>query len=674
MASNVVLTFDNILVVDKTLIITFDIGGGNSLVCTETFKDDRIASYQTTIGPTTSIQASEYIIAWNYDWRDEGDSGNLLAFKNANSVTITLGNDAWQVTSVTGTAVSGADVSYVINNDPVEDEKTVDISGWTLHASPCISIYADIDVTGGNDIYDVYLDGVLVQSAQTTPLQVLTTRGLPQLLKIIDTLGAVIDEQIIRPPSKILESQIELTTQVLSGGTTVTVAPLTVHTALLPLEYKLEGGVYSASNVFAGLAAGTFTVYVKDVFGCETTKEFVLDGVSEVVNTVFSMSDINPIRYAKVETGKKNHKNTLSCHEVRQLKYPFFHRYLDADTPVTQFKTNAAYINAYTIDPDLNQIGLTPIKMTENTGLEAKSTSTYFDLGSGRSAIYFGVVDILNVLTDAVDDTIDFGFTLPEWADTIGDIVNIEGIGDVAIDNIGYSDFYDAFILEFALAYSGVAVTKKVYAQYNIQPYEVYEFATIMSAQPDLFNVVLEVGTDSGNIEYCVISEKIKKVVDYDNLYDIDYYDSANKGGMVYQTGVQHKIRLEGISDYVGEQETEGYDGDTDYFITNNVVYDSQNFTFFRLTGEMCAKLRLIVTHETLIINGLSYRLSESPEITTNKNNNLKTFSVNLKRSGDLFLTDEQEIIVGTAESDSIAAALEASKGKSLLLWTKLNG
>jgi hypothetical protein len=672
--SNAVITFDTIPAVDETLIITINIGGGDTIVCTETFKTQRIGSWQTTIGGTTTLQAELYMEAWNLDWQHQGWLFNLSATQASNDVTIGMQNAAWQFVSVTGTAVTGGSVSFVINNDPVEAENSAEVSGWTLHGSPCVNIYADIDVTGGNSIYDVYTDGVLVQSAQTTPLQVLATRGQPQTMSIIDTLGSPVAEFVIYPPPKILESQITLTVEVFASGTTVTVDPIVAVTPVHPLEYKLDGGVYGSSNVFSGLAADTYTLYVKDAFGCEVTKDFVLDGLTGVSNVVFEISDINPIRYAKVEGGKKNHRNTLSCDEVRQLKYPFFHRYLDADTPVTQFKTNALYINCYTIDSSHNQIPIVPVQMTENIGLEAKTTSTYFDLGSGRSGIYFGVVDVLNVLTDAVEDTIDFGFSLPEWANTIGKEVNIEGLGDVTIDNIGYSDFYDAFILEFDIAYTGAPVVRKLYSQYNLQPYEVYEFAAIMTAQPDLFNIVLEVGTDIFNITHCYVSEKIKKVVDYENLYDISYWDSANKGKMVYQTGVQHKMRLEGIVDYAGEQETEGYDGDTDFYVTNNVVYDSQNFTFFRLTGEMCAKLRLVVAHETLIINGIGYKLSQVPEITTNKNNNLKTFSVNLKRSGDLFLTEEQEVISGTAEGDSIAAALAASQGRSLLLWTKING
>jgi large repetitive protein len=35
-----------------------------------------------------------------------------------------------------------------------------------------------------------------------------------------------------------------------------------------PYQYKLNSGIYSAANTFNGLSAGTYTIYVKDSFGC----------------------------------------------------------------------------------------------------------------------------------------------------------------------------------------------------------------------------------------------------------------------------------------------------------------------------------------------------------------------------------------------------------------------
>ncbi|RYE11269.1 MAG: hypothetical protein EOP51_32940, partial [Sphingobacteriales bacterium] len=40
--------------------------------------------------------------------------------------------------------------------------------------------------------------------------------------------------------------------------------------------YKLGNGSYQTSNVFTGLAAGTYTVYIKDIIGCETSSTITL--------------------------------------------------------------------------------------------------------------------------------------------------------------------------------------------------------------------------------------------------------------------------------------------------------------------------------------------------------------------------------------------------------------
>ena len=76
----------------------------------------------------------------------------------------------------------------------------------------------------------------------------------------------------------------------------------------------------------------------------------------------------------------------------------------------------------------------------------------------------------------------------------------------------------------------------------------------------------------------------------------------------------------------------------------------------------------------SILVKLLFYKLSEAPDITTDKNNNLKTFSVTLKRSGDQFLTGADEILDVGADAGDIAAGIEASRGKSLILWTKNNG
>ena len=173
------------------------------------------------------------------------------------------------------------------------------------------------------------------------------------------------------------------------------------------------------------------------------------------------------------------------------------------------------------------------------------------------------------------------------------------------------------------------------------------------------------------NIDFTYISECIKVVEDSEFLFDITYWDDENKGNMNYQTNIKHKLRLNGYQDDIGEQETEGYNGDKEFYVTDNVIYDVQKFTFKQLSTQMANKLRMVVAHSYLLINGLYYKLSEAPEVSGDGNYNLKTFSVSLKQGGERFLTDEQEIITNTSEGEQIGIALASAQGKGILSWTK---
>ncbi len=663
-----------------SIFIIIEVGGVPLTTAYEVFVDSRFAANRVEMPlslPDTFVMASNLVIAWNLDYANWGGVNNAIATQNANEVIITFLNPSWQVTSVTGDAISGGDVSFLVDNPPIEEDVSIVLDSFTTPGSNfCTEAVTNLIVEGGNDLYNVYELPSLTQvkTSVSSPIALDTARGTNVNYRITDTTGFLIGEILINTPRKIISEDISVVLLNLTSGTTLTINVVHINSDILPLTYSLDDITYESENIFTGLAPNTYTIYVKDDWGCVSSTTVVVDGTTTITETIAIISEINALHFALIEDGKKNYKNTLSCDELKPLTYPYFHRYILADIIPTQFKTNAKYINIYGIDGDGVQTPISEIQKTENTGLQAKSTSTYFNLGNGRSGIFFGVVDLLDYDTEAILESTNFGFTLPEWANEKGDIVLIEGIGEIQVDSVGYSDLYQAFVLEFNITYTGVAVEKIISAIYNLQPYEVYEFNTFMNAMPELFNIVIEFGVDSGNITHQFISEKIKRFEDNDRYFDIDYSDPENKGHMVYQTGISHKIRLEGIQDYLGEQETEGYNGDTDFFVTDNTVFRSIRYTFFRLSSEMLHKLRLIFPHKTLIINGISHKIAEIPEIKTDINNNYKTFSITLKTGGNEFLTTEQEEITGTAEADSIAGAIESSQGKALVLWTKNNG
>lgn len=670
MASKITLTFNQHVPVNSVIFLRIDILGTITDL-DEVFKSVRTQHGEVGVSGTSAFaSAYSYVQAFNTDYNSYA-TATLIINQSIIKVEIELIQENWTFDS----AVISPGINYVINNETPQPPKTLEFSGFSSGGSVCDTIKSKFNITGGSGTYKLYVDNVLTVTG-VSPLEIETNRAETKIIKVLDNTDLFIGQTQVTPPRKMIPNDIKLDIQNYNSGATINVNldnsnPVPIE--LNPLSYSLDGVTYKSQNIFTGILQGSYTVYVKDSFGCVTTKQFIVDQYTTLTETVFFLSEINALSFAKANSEKKNIENTLSCNELRRLNNTFYHKYLEQDTIRTQFKTNAKELNIYTIDPKGNEKSLTPIKKTENIGLLKKSTMTYFSLGGGRSAVYFGIVDLLDPITNAFIETINLGFTLPEWSSKVGQLVTIDGIGELPIDEIGYSDFYDSFIAIFNVSYTGSAVQKTLASRYNLQPYEVYEFDINMALHPEQFKVVIEAGA-FGNVDYAYVSESVKRVEDSEFLYKIQYKDAENKGGMVYQTGISHLLRLNGISDYQGQQETEGYNGDTEYNITDNQIYKTIKFIFSRLPSRMAHKLRLVMAHDNLVINGLSYKLPDSPEIQGNMNYNMKTFSVTLKNGGNQFLKDEQEFISGSAESGVIGGALEASKGKSLILWTKTNG
>ena len=528
---------------------------------------------------------------------------------------------------------------------------------------------AELIIEGGVSPYKIYVNYELKQSNAISLVKIPIDRHQSNHIRVTDSQNKNIGTVISFANRKVEVNDITTVVSNLSSGSTINISVAFISSSVSPYEYSIDGITYQTSNIFTGQSTGTYTIYVKDNFGCITSKQVVVDGTTTVTETVFDISAINALRFALYGTGKKNQNNTLSNNELRLTNYTYFQKYLENDVITTQFKTNAQYINCFYLDKDSAVTQLTEIKKTNNIGLKQKSTSTYFNLENGKSGIYFGVVNLLDYDTDAFVETVNYGFALPQWANTEGSLVTIDGIGQVPIDNVVYSETYNSFVLEFNIAYTGSPITNKIIsAEYNLQPYEIYEFDTTVIKD---CNVIIEVGTASDDIKFTYISECIKMVEDSEFLFEITYWDDENKGNMNYQTNIKHKLRLNGYQDYIGEQETEGYNGDKEFYVTDNVIYDVQKFTFKQLSSQMASKLRMVVAHSYLLINGLYYKLSEAPEVSGDGNYNLKTFSVSLKQGGERFLTDEQENITNTSQGQEIGIALASAQGKGILSWTK---
>ena len=480
MASTLTITFgaSTDVLIDTDLTVKVNIGGSRIIKNVEFFGASR-TNRNTVEYPNPYNDAdvgNNYSNAWNIDHQYYSGVSVLPSTYFGNVVTITLLNSDRQFDSIIGTAIDNGSVTYSISNAPPAIAKKVTISGYGESVNDkCTKCLVDLICEGGTELYNIYVNNTLQLSNQTSPITATIDRAISNNIRVTDSSNTLIGSVTTFANRKVENEDIGITVTNSSSGSTINVTVAFISSNVSPYLYSLNGTNYQTSNIFTGQAPGTYTIYVKDDFDCVSSKQIVIDGSTTLTETVFDISEINALRFALYDLGKKNQKNTLSNNQLRLTSYSYLQKYLQNDVITTQFKTNAKYINCFYLDKENNVTELSEIKKTNNIGLKQKSTSTYFNLENGKSGIYFGVVNLLDYDTEVFVETVNYGFSLPQWANTKGSLVNIDGIGQVKIDNIIYSETYNSFVLEFNIAYTGIPVTDKIIsAEYNLQPYEIY--------------------------------------------------------------------------------------------------------------------------------------------------------------------------------------------------------
>lgn len=468
-------------------------------------------------------------------------------------------------------------------------------------------------------------------------------------------------------PRKVSSNDITINVRNYSVGSTANVTISYFNSKITPYEYSLNGNDWQTDSSFSNLSPATYTLYVRDSLGCVVTKSFIVDGSTELTETVFSISEINPIRFAEVNNYKPNYYNRLSFIENREIANAFIQKWISDDIIPTQFRTNAQYINVYAIDCQDNEYPIGISQKTENIGRIGYTSVTLFSSPTGKGTLYFGVVDVLDPDTNLVVDSIPYGQSLPNYI-KVGQEVEVAGIGFSEVTQIYYSETFGAYVAELDFSYIGTASERTQKSIYNVQPYEIYEFNTVMSLLPNKFQLVIEAGTDDQNINFNFVSETQQLFNDQDNYLYIQYSDKINRGDMNYQTGIKPFIRLEGYPNYEGEQETSGYNGDQTYYKVNDEIYNTQTIRFPYEASAMAHKTRLIIAHDILLINNIECKLAESPEIDGEETVNDKQLIALFKITGNQFIPGGTQNIIDTENS---LAGIEIHEDDGLLLWTR---
>jgi hypothetical protein len=592
---------------------------GSSYLINQDFiwKNIRVGFGQVTKGTPTLIagerSAINFLQAYNLDWNHYGGGGisyTVTRFENVVTIQTNFANQMFSdFYNLDKLDLDAFNVTAVIENNTAGLFEVTDLQFSESDINPCENIKIEITTSElATIINHPYNDNSNINN----PIIIDALRNSSFNFDVEDANGQVIKKSFLTPPLLNVSNLNLNINNSPYGGTLIinnTVNDGFTSDLHLIFEYSLDNITWQDLNEFSGLAVGNYTLFVKDQYGCSISKTFVIDEFG-IQSPFFYISKANSIRYSNRITwgdseNYKNDENTLSCEVDVQLAYKEYQQFQSADIITTQFKSNYLSNIAKIIKEDGSEMDIPIVKKTNNIGIKDKRDARKYNLGDGKTGIYFISGNIYDYLTNAIVESYSLTGLLPEWA-VIGNYFSV-GSTFYLIEDIIFDDVKNADVIVFTNAYSGPEVNVIVGSIYNRFNYEVYEYSIDMVDYIDQkFRVKLE-NLDPNFTTITHLSEVIWCKVKHENVLEIKYKNTTNTD-IMYSTGIEHKIRipylkLSGKSD----EQSEIHKTDTDAILLNADLYEVDDFQFEPVTKEIWRKMMIALSHEKVFLNGVGY-------------------------------------------------------------------
>lgn len=582
----------------------------------ETFKESRLGSNQVALPPFFEgdgrARPDRYIgyVSNNYK------NGFNLDHNTSALFTVTAVNGPFN--SGTGTVVitanypnanfvvngSTAGATVITDNQPFVSNFSIDNVSFAP-ATTDQSQKVKVNVTASALATKIVSPFVLDRNTDN-PFSFDWQRGQNISLVVENSSGIQAKQSVILPA---LLNVLNFSAQINNSPNGATVVIENTFSNGLILQYSLDNVTFQSSNSFNGLDTGNYTLYIIDQFGGVISNDF---SVSEfgIYTPYFYISKTNSIRFAnRISWGDaanyKNDENTLGAEVDVQLAYSGCQRFKSANVITTQFKSNYTSNSVKVIREDLSEVIVPVVKMTNNIGLKDNRDAIKYNLGDGKTGIYFLSGNRYNYDTNAILEPYSLNGLLPEWA-SVGSYIQI-GTSWFLIEEIIYDDQKEADVMVILNTYAGIDISIVVGAIYNDFNYEVYEFTIDMV---NYLNQTIQVEFENSDDRFETISqlsEKIDIAVNFDKNLEIYYWNDDNTD-IFYSTGVRHFINVELTKqEGVSEEESDTHKTDTTAILLSAQLYELDKFIFEPVSKEIWRKLMIALSHKNVFINGVQY-------------------------------------------------------------------
>lgn len=639
-----------------------DIANNNIFTVTEEWTSFRTSNNEVSVGTPTGIagerSAISFLQSFNADYNVTG-----LFDTSINSNVVTIASNNIDVSFDQSSVSVPANVSVLITNQTALPF-FVDTVTFDDGDNPCGNI--EVTVTTNVQATEYSLTGVIFG---TTPVQVTTNPFVFMLNRGADVNMVVTDgtntdtENIIAPPS-FNSASINLNINDNPSGATVTASVNLFASTLavqnsLTFQYSLNGTSWTSSNQFTGLFSGSYTMYVRDQYGCVQTKDFELDGFG-INSPYLSVSKANSIRFKDVViwgdcANYKNEENTLSNEEEYVKPYTEILLFQTCDIVTAQWKssygTNSFYSKLTSPDestnPEQSLSTLTGVQSHQVTQVsqfmrlkdKRDAKKFLFTDGSGRAGVYFDTGNIYDYDTNA--DIGDYALNggLPAW----GVVGNYLGLGGTwaLIEEVIYSEELNAEVLVIS-GTAALVVDSEFIAScfYNLQPYEVFESVVDMQ-NFDEKCVRFEIKCDDvvfGERRY--LSEICNVKVRQENTLYFRYWNKHNTD-VFFATGIKFMMRLkkEQIeADFSDESST--HLTDTDVILLESTIHERNIFTLQPVTTPRMRQIIQACGHSELYVNDVRYVKAGVQKTGPLEDTNLYDLAIDLTKAEIVYNSD----------------------------------
>jgi hypothetical protein len=627
----------------------------NNLTISEIFNSFRNGSYRVAIPGLMSngityngFISTNYKNAFNSDY----NSGNLFSVVTTTDSPISGGGKVIITANYSGAIFSlltnTSNSSVQIENEVVGIPFEIVEDNFTRAVIPCQNAKYSVTTTvlATKIIYPIS-----VNSNTQNPFEFEVLRGGIFNLTFEDIAGNSISK-IVTAPSLLNASNFSISVLNSPNGASVTVKNNGASNGLI-LQYSLDNVVFQNSNIFNGLLAGNFILYVKDQLGCSFNKAFQVSEFN-INNPYFYISKSNSIRYAKritfgISSNYKNDENTLSCEENVKLPYKEVQQFQSSDSITTQFKSNYKTNIAKVIRENSTEIIIPISKLSSNIGVKDKRDAIKYDLGGDKTGIYFTAGNIYDFNTNAIVQAYALNGSLPFWANT-KNYITINNAW-FKIQEIIFDENKNAEVIVILDNYSGGSTNVIAGSIYNLFDYEVYEYTIDMG---DFINENIQVKLENSDTNFPTIthlSEEINIQEIQNKTIEIRYRNSDNTD-VFYGTGIEHKIRLQYYKiNAVSDEQSEIYKTDTNTVMLSAEIYEVTEFILEPVTKEIMRKIIQALSHKIVFIDEVGYVKNGNVEIEGPlEDTNLYVVKAKMIKNGNVYNStngDNDEVFVG---------------------------